>query len=47
MPPATSVEQLTRQLQSAWSEISPDVLYSLVSGMPRRMRQCTANKGDM
>ena len=45
LPPATSVEQLTRQLKEAWAGISPTVLHNLTAGMPERMRECIANKG--
>lgn len=46
MTPANTADELVKQLKRAWCNIHPSVLENLVAGMPQRMRDCIANKGD-
>ena len=45
MEPATNEENLIEKVKTAWSEISPNVLNNLVSGMPGRIKKCLQLKG--
>ena len=38
--PADSLETLKIQLKHVWSEIEPNLLERIVSGMPDRIRKC-------
>ena len=44
--PANSLEMLKFQLKLVWSEIRPNLLESLVSSMPNRIRKCIQMGGD-
>ena len=46
--PATTIDELAKQLKRVWASISPDLLADLVTGMPDWMRRCiTANGGHI
>ena len=46
MTPATSASELAEQLKKEWGRIKPDVLESLMGGMPQRVHDCIAMKGS-
>ena len=42
---ATNENTLIKNVTQAWSQISPDVLEALMSGMPKRIKKCIQLKG--
>ena len=47
LPPCGNRESLIQTVKSVWSELSPDILANLVSGMPKRMKEVVRMKGDI
>ena len=46
MRPATTLDQLVRQLNLAWSSLDETILENLVASMPNRMKKVLQMKGD-
>lgn len=44
-PGATNLDELKKQVKTAWAEIEPKTLRKLIEGMPKRMETCFQLKG--
>jgi hypothetical protein len=45
LPPATNEKKLIENVKYAWSQISEEMLDTLISCMPERIRKCIKLKG--